>query len=103
MPPDCNDCPMESRIASVERRVEKNEQKASETHKEFYDRIRALEIARAEQGQQYTTILEKLDSLTTTVASIQAKPGKRWEAIVEKSIWAVVAAGIAFLLARIGL
>jgi hypothetical protein len=94
---------MESRIASVERRVEKNEQKASETHKEFYDRIRALEIARAEQGQQYTTILEKLDSLTTTVASIQAKPGKRWEAIVEKSIWAVVAAGIAFLLARIGL
>ena len=103
MPPDCNDCPMESRIASVERRVEKNEQKASETHKEFYDRIRALEIARAEQGQQYTTILEKLDSLTTTVASIQAKPGKRWEAIVEKSIWAVVAAGIAFLLASIGL
>ena len=103
MPPDCNDCPMESRIASVERRGEKNEQKASETHKEFYDRIRALEIARAEQGQQYTTILEKLDSLTTTVASIQAKPGKRWEAIVEKSIWAVVAAGIAFLLARIGL
>ena len=103
MPPDCNDCPMESRIASVERRVEKNEQTASETHKEFYDRIRALEIARAEQGQQYTTILEKLDSLTTTVASIQAKPGKRWEAIVEKSIWAVVAAAIAFLLAKIGL
>lgn len=103
MPPDCNDCPMESRIASVERRVEKNEQKASETHKEFYDRIRALEIARAEQGQQYTTILEKLDSLTETVASIQAKPGKRWDAIVDKAIWAVLAAFIALVLARIGL
>lgn len=64
MPPDCNDCPMESRIANLERRVEKNEQKSSETHKEFYNRVRALEIARAEQGQQYTTILEKLEDLT---------------------------------------
>lgn len=103
MPTECNDCPMKSRIASVERRVEKNEQKVSEAHKEFYDRIRALEIARSEQGQQYTMIFEKLDSLTAIVASIQAKPGKRWESIVEKSIWAVVAAAIAFLLARIGL
>ena len=35
--------------------------------------------------------------------SCELKPAKRWDAIVEKSIWAVVAAVIAFLLARIGL
>ena len=32
-----------------------------------------------------------------------AKPGRRWEAIVDKSVWAVLAAVIAFILARIGL
>ena len=31
------------------------------------------------------------------------KPGRRWDAIVDKSIWAVLAAVIAFILARIGL
>ena len=31
------------------------------------------------------------------------KPGKRWDAIVDKAIWAVLAVVIAFLLARIGL
>lgn len=114
MPPDCNDCPMESRIASVERRVEKNEQKASETHKEFYDRIRALEIARAEQGQQYTTILEKLEDLTGKVSTlskglsdIQAEPGRTWKDLKGKISWAVIAAVItavmAFLLDKIGL
>ena len=114
MPPDCNDCPMESRIASLERRVEKNEQKSSETHKEFYNRVRALEIARAEQGQQYTTILEKLEDLTGKVSTlskglsdIQAEPGRNWKDLKGKISWAVIAAVItavmAFLLDKIGL
>lgn len=114
MPPDCNDCPMESRIANLERRVEKNEQKSSETHKEFYNRVRVLEIARAEQGQQYTTILEKLEDLTGKVSTlskglsdIQAEPGRTWKDLKGKISWAVIAAVItavmAFLLDKIGL
>ena len=114
MPPDCNDCRMESRIANLERRVEKNEQKSSETHKEFYNRVRALEIARAEQGQQYTTILEKLEDLTGKVSTlskglsdIQAEPGRTWKDLKGKISWAVIAAVItavmAFLLDKIGL
>ena len=31
------------------------------------------------------------------------KPGKRWDSIVDKAIWAVLAAVIAFVLARVGL
>ena len=97
------DCLGLQKANMLEKRMERMEEQSRQTHKEFFNRIRELEIARAEQGQQYTTILEKLDSLTTTVASTQAKPGKRWESIVEKSVWAVVAAVIAFLLAKIGL
>ena len=37
------------------------------------------------------------------VKSIKDKPGKRWDAIVDKIIWAILAAVIAFLLGRIGL
>jgi len=62
-----------------------------------------LERQEAVQEVQYTTILEKLDDLAGKVDSLEAKPGKRWEAIVDKVIWAVCAAVIAFLLARIGL
>ena len=54
--------------------------------------------------------MEKLDTLTKSaaevtvkVADITARPGKRWDAIVDKAIWAVLAAGIAFVLAKIGL
>ena len=35
--------------------------------------------------------------------SQQSAPKKRWDAIVDKSVWAVLAAVIAFILARIGL
>lgn len=37
------------------------------------------------------------------VKAMAEKPGKRWEAIKDKVIWAVLAAVIAFLLGRIGL
>lgn len=37
------------------------------------------------------------------VKSLAAKPGKRWDEMVDKIIWAVLAAVVAFLLGRIGL
>ena len=68
-----------------------------------FDRIRELEKAQAVQREQYDTILEKLAELARSISELSAKPGKRWESIVDKSVWAVLAAVIAFLLARIGL
>jgi hypothetical protein len=37
------------------------------------------------------------------VSALEAKPAKRWDSFVEKVIWAVVAAVVGFLLAKIGL
>jgi len=56
-----------------------------------------------QEAVQYSTILEKLDDLAGKVDNLEAKPGKRLESIVDKVIWAVLAAVIAFLLARMGL
>ena len=73
------------------------------THKELFDRMRELEKAEAARNEQYENIMEKLDKLIAWQEAEQAGPKKRWEAIVDKAVWAVLAAVIAFLLAKIGL
>lgn len=90
---------MQDRVEALEKKLER----ASDTHKEFYDRIRALEMAGAVQSERYDTIIDKLDSLTATVAEITAKPGKRWDSVVEKILLAVAGAAVAFVLAKFGL
>lgn len=72
-------------------------------HKEMRDRLTQLEKEEAVQLVQYKTILDKLDSLTEKVCALESKPGKRWDSLAEKAIWAVCAAVIAFLLGRVGL
>lgn len=76
---------------------------------------------RIEAAEKRQDDLEKLTSSISTLAanqkhmesdvkeikadvkSLNAKPGKRWDSIVDKVIWAVLAAVIAFILGRIGL
>lgn len=108
MPENCNpnDCPLEPRISALERA---NEQHGN-THREMYNRLNSLERVEAAQAEQYKAILEKLDGLTqkhdvlnAKLSELEAKPAKRWDGLVEKALWAVCAAVIAFLLGRIGL
>ncbi len=101
MPDKCNEpCPELERLSS---RLNELQAQNSDTHREIFGRINKLERQEAVQEVQYSTILEKLDSLEGKVDGLEAKPGKRWESIVDKVIWAVCAAVIAFLLARVGL
>ena len=79
-----------------------NEQHGS-THREMYDRLRVLETENAVQNAHYMAIDAKLDELTIMVKELSGKAGKRWESLVEKALWAVCAAVIAFLLGRVGL
>lgn len=41
--------------------------------------------------------------IKTDVKALSEKPGKRWDSIVEKCIWAVVGGVIIFLLSQIGI
>ncbi len=45
----------------------------------------------------------KVDALDGKVTALECKPAKRWDSLVEKVIWAVVAALVGFLLAQLGL
>ena len=97
------DCVSLERVEALEEQFRQQREKSSATHKEFYNRIRELEKQNSVRDVQYKAIMEKLDCLTRTVNEIKDNAGKRWDMIVDKAIWAAVAAVIAFLLGRMGL
>lgn len=98
-PQNCNSPAMLARLAAVEKKLEQ----AHDTHKEFYDRIRALEMSRAILDERYATIIAKLDELTTSMVEITSKPARRWDAAVEKVIYTIIGAIVAFIFAKIGM
>lgn len=49
------------------------------------------------------TIETSLSEIKTGLQTLNDKPGKRWEAIVDKGIWAVLGGLLAFALSQIGL
>lgn len=99
---------LEEVVAQNREAVKSNHDNASKTHKEFFNRIRELEKAEAIRGEQYKTILEKLDTLTASIAKvtssvsdIQAEPGKNWKDFKGKVSWAVAGAIIAAIMAAL--
>lgn len=107
MPEKCTDnCPLAPRVEALEKANEQH----STTHREIFARLNDVERDNAVQEAHYRAILDKLDALTARqdtfnqkLNELEAKPGKRWESLAEKAIWAVCAAVIAFLLGRVGL
>lgn len=65
--------------------------------------LHQLATSAAVMAEQLKNMNESMDTLSDKVDALEAKPGKQWESIVDKAIWAVCAAVIAFLLARVGL
>lgn len=83
----------------LEERINNDTKRNTETHREMYERIRLLEIEQAETKTQYGHIMETLGAIKADVAELKSKPAKRWENVVDKIIFAVVGAGVAYILA----
>lgn len=105
MPENCNenDCPVASRVDALEREFDRYRNNSTETHKQMFNRIGALERGATRLETKLDSIDEKLDELSDTMKALVNKPAKRWDGLVDKAIWAVAAALIAFLLGRVGL
>lgn len=58
----------------------------------------SVKVLATEQSTMKTDIGE----IKTGLKTLTDKPGKRWEAIVDKAIWLVAGALIAFVLAQFG-
>lgn len=78
-----------------EGRIKKLEEESGVLHK--------LTTSVAVIAEQLKTMNSSVTTLKQDVEEMKEKPAKRWDSVVDKIIWAVVAALIGFLLAQIGL
>lgn len=108
MPEKCildpeRDCLGLMKARELEKDVNELRKQNSSSHERIFDRLGELEKQEGIQVVQYEHIMEKLDQLAGDVKELKAKPGKRWEGIVEKAIGILVAAVLGFMLAQLGL
>ena len=92
----------EQRLTAVEERAKSNSRRLEkvEASTEAITRLAtSMEVMASKQEQ----VADTVDRLDGKVTALEGKPGKRWDNLVEKLIWFVVAAALGFFLAWIGL
>ena len=101
MPEICspNDCPVAVRVEALEREFDRYRGNSTDTHRQMFDRIGALEQSGSALRTKLDGMDEKLDALTETANALAAKPGKRWESLVDKLIYAFALAVVAWVAA----
>lgn len=92
----------ERRLTDVEARSKSNTKRLDEMEKR-QDNLDTLVATVAVLAEKESNVENDVKEIKNDVKSIKEKPGKRWDAIVDKIVWAVLAAVIAFFLGRIGL
>lgn len=93
---------MEHRLTEVEARSKSNAHRLDDVEKrqDNLDKLTTSVSLLAEREERMESDVKEIKSDVKTLAE---KPAKRWEAVVEKALLAVVAAVAAYFLGRIGL
>ena len=65
--------------------------------------LHQLATSVAVMAEQMKTMNSSVLTLTTEVEELRDKPGKRWDSLIDKIIWAVAGAVLAYVIAQIGL
>ena len=78
-----------------EGRIKKLEGESSVLHQ--------LATSVAVMAERMKTMNTSVISLKTEVEELKDKPAKRWDNLIDKIIWAVAGAVLAYIIARIGL
>lgn len=68
-----------------------------------HETLQQLATSVAVMAEQMKAMNNNVNALTNKVGELEEKPAKRWDSIVDKIIWAFLAAVIAFILGRFGL
>ena len=92
----------EHRLTEVEERAKSNSHRLDSIEKRQDDLDELVSTVKVLAVRE-ENVENDVKEIKTDVKSLTEKPGKRWDSIVEKVIWAVLAALIAFLFAKIGL
>ena len=100
---------VENRLTSLEQRCKSNGHRLEHLEKQqeaIHSLAASIQVMASEQKYQteaINTVREDVSRLDGKVDALEMKPGKRWEGLVDKLIWGVAGAILAFLLARAGI
>ena len=86
---------MEHRVTELETRVN-----IMEDHQDNLDKLVTSVISMTKEQEH---IKADVTEIKKNVKELTAKSGRRWDDLVDKIVWAILAAVITFFLARIGL
>ncbi len=92
----------ERRLTEVESRSKSNTKRIDKLEEQT-EAINRLATSMAVMVEKQDETTNAVSELNDKVTALESKPAKRWESLVEKVIWAVAAAVVGFLLAKIGL
>lgn len=93
---------MEHRITDVEARAKSNTKRIDELEKrqdDLDDLVTTVKVLATREENVESDVKE----IKRDVKDLTGKSGKRWDDLVDKIVWAIAAAVLAFLAARIGL
>ena len=100
---------LESRVTAVEQRCKSNSHRLEQVEKQqeaIHSLAASLQVMTAEQKHQtqaINTVREDVSRLDGKVDALEMKPARRWDGLVEKLVWSVAGAILAWWLARMGL
>lgn len=89
-------------LVECDQRSRRNEKRIDKLEQN-YEALNKLTTSVEVLATKVDTMNENLNEVRDKVDEQAAKPGKRWESVVEKLIFLVVGAVAAFLFAKIGL
>ena len=89
---------MTERLVEVEQRSKTNTHRLDAVEKN-QEALNSIATSVAVMAEQQKNISEKVDTIDAKVDTLEGKPGKRWERLVDKAIWAFAGAFIAWVMA----
>jgi len=92
----------ERRLTEVEERCKSNSHRLDKLE-ESTEAINRLATSMEVMAERQEQVVETVGKLDTKVTALEEKPAKRWDALVDKIVWAIAAALIGFVLAQVGL
>lgn len=90
------------KLAEVEQRAKSNTHRIEKVEQR-QDNLEHLTESISVLANEQEHIKTDVGEIKTDVKTLTEKPAKRWDAIVDKVLWAIVGAAVAFALAQIGL
>lgn len=91
---ECVNCVHSAEIRELQKDAERN----SKQHKEFYNEISNMKQGMAVSDERYNNLLSVMNEVKTAVSDLKEKPAKKWDSVSMYVITAIIGGVIGFLL-----